>query len=141
VLSTRVENYQSIFPRPFWLQVSLKMTSQSQLETALSNEIWLRTNPMSALGEPLQQRHNNLVGDGSVKQEQCPGYSRQTGKRPTRHDAADASRWKSFNRTSYSTRNGFSCWEKKVCTACRSCPPQFQFDCSYEIANKVTNLL
>jgi hypothetical protein len=87
VLSTRVENYQSIFPRPFWLQVSLKMTSQSQLETALSNEIWLRTNPMSALGEPLQQRHNNLVGDGSVKQEQCPGHSRQTGKRPTRHDA------------------------------------------------------
>jgi hypothetical protein len=32
------------------------------------------------------------LGWKCVNQEQCPGHSRQTGKRPTRYDATDASR-------------------------------------------------
>jgi hypothetical protein len=36
------------------------------LETAVSNEMRLRTNSV-APAEPLQQRHNDLVGDGSSR--------------------------------------------------------------------------
>jgi hypothetical protein len=39
--------------------------AESQPETALSNEILLRTNPV-APAEPLQQSHNNMLGDGST---------------------------------------------------------------------------
>jgi transposase-like protein len=40
--------------------------AESQLETALSPEMLLRTNPV-APAEPLQQRHNYLVGNGSTR--------------------------------------------------------------------------
>jgi hypothetical protein len=44
---------------------NLRLGAESQPETALSNEMLLRTNPV-APAEPLQQRHNNLLGDGST---------------------------------------------------------------------------
>jgi hypothetical protein len=43
-----------------------RQVAESQLETALSNKMLLRTNPV-APAEPLQQRHNNLVGNGSTR--------------------------------------------------------------------------
>jgi hypothetical protein len=45
---------------------SSRQGAESPLETALSNKMLLRTNPV-APAEPLQQRHNNLVGNGSTR--------------------------------------------------------------------------